>query len=249
MARYKLLISYDGTLYAGWQLQPNATSIQGLVESALERFFKSPLRVTGASRTDSGVHALGQVAHFTTDLEFECSALLKALNGMLPYDVRILSLELIGDDFHAQYSSTGKEYHYHVCMERIIAPFHRLYRHHFYYPSSLPLMREAAKKFIGTHDFASFTNAGSTVTSTVRTITRLDIIEEPGGIRFEFEGNGFLYKMVRNIVGLLLDIGRGKRAIEEIEPLFEAKDRRKAAMAAPGKGLFLIKVHYASKES
>lgn len=243
--KYKIGLAYDGTRYSGWQLQPNSISIQGVVEEALQTLLRTPTRLIGSGRTDAGVHARGQVAHFNTQSTLDPPQFLKALNGMLPHDIRIKELTPTPENFHAQYSALSKEYHYNLWLEKIIDPFYHLYRHHFSYSRfSLDLLQEGTRPFIGTHDFASFANVGGKVISTVRTLSRLDIIPQEGGIRLEFEGNGFLYKMVRNIVGTLLEIALGKRSPSQIPTLFAAKDRRAAPPTAPAKGLFLMKVNY-----
>ncbi len=247
MNKYKLTIAYDGTAYSGWQIQNNAVSIQSLLEKALATILRAPTPVFASGRTDAGVHAKAQVAHFTSEVAPDLKRLHLSLNGILPDDIRILSVEKASPDFHARYSAVSKEYHYHLHLERATDPFKRLYAYHDYSPLDLEKMKEAAKYFIGTHDFTTFANEaskGSAAKNPVRTITRLDICHEPGGIRLEFEGDGFLYKMVRNITGTLLDIARGKIRIESIPQLFEAKDRSLAPPAAPSRGLFLVKVNY-----
>ena len=192
------------------------------------------------------MHALGQTAHFSTDTPLDCNRLLISLNGQLPQAIRIKELKPTLETFHSQYSAISKEYHYHLWMEKIIDPFLHPYRHHFSDTRfSLSQLQEAALYFIGTQDFTTFTNLGSAVGSKVRTITRLDIIPQEGGLRLEFEGNGFLYKMVRNIVGTLLEVSIGKKTPTQIPQLFAALDRRVAGAAAPAKGLFLVNVNYA----
>lgn len=242
---YRLTITYDGTNYVGWQIQPDGPSIQGTIEHVLTTLLKTPTRLIGSGRTDSGVHAEGQVAHFKADQALN----MRAINGMLPYDIRVLKLEHVPDTFHAQYSAKRKTYHYNLWLEQAVSPFVRPYRHHVPYQVDLELLNTAAQKFVGTHDFATFANVGSSVTTTVRTIHRIDIVEQEGGVRLEFEGGGFLYKMVRNIVGTLLEVATGKRPLEEIDALFAAKDRRAAGIAAPARGLFLMEVCYDDAES
>lgn len=244
MSKYKLIVTYDGTRYVGWQVQPNGVSIQGLLEECLSTLLKEKIRVLGAGRTDAGTHALGQGAHFVTEKPLDHLQMLRSLNGMLPYDIRVIELKSVPDSFHAQYSALGKEYHYHLWLEPSLSPFLRLYRHHVPYQIDCELLQEAANLFVGTFDFATFANVGSTVKSTVRSIYRLDVVKQEGGVRLEFEGNGFLYKMVRNIVGTLLEVASGRRRIEEIKVLLDKKDRRAAGIAAPARGLFLMKVHY-----
>ncbi|MCH9609644.1 MAG: tRNA pseudouridine synthase A [Chlamydiales bacterium] len=242
--RYKLLISYDGTDYSGWQIQPNASSIQEEIEKALATYLRQPVRLIGSGRTDAGVHALGQVAHFKWEEAIDLSQAFFALNGLLPPSIRINEIEKVEETFHAQYSAKGKIYHYHIWTTRPLSPIYRRYHTYFPYPLSLPLLKEAAKCFIGTHDFTTFANVGSCVKTAVRHLSRIDCIEQEGGFRLEFEGSGFLYKMVRNITGILLEVGTEKRRIEEIPSLFAAKDRRKIGMAAPATGLFLKQVLY-----
>lgn len=243
--KYRLKISYEGTEFSGWQIQPNSLSIQELIENALGKILKQTPRVVGSGRTDAGVHALGQEAHFTHSSDIDCQRVFRALNAILPGAVRILSLMPVQDHFHAQYSALSKEYHYHLWLEPALDPFKRHYRHHVCFPDfSLDRLQAASAYFLGTHDFATFANVGGPCKSTVRTLFRLDTIQEEGGVRLEFEGNGFLYKMVRNIVGTLIEVARGKRDLEQIPTLFKAKDRRLGAMAAPARGLFLMRVRY-----
>ena len=247
MQKYKLIIAYDGTNYGGWQIQLNAVSIQDLLEKALATILRQPTPAHSSGRTDAGVHARGQVVHFSAEPVADLFRLQKSLNGLLPPDIRVLALAEASPDFHARYSAISKEYHYHLHLDPTTDPFKRLYAYHDYSPLDLEKMKAAAELFVGTHDFSSFANKaseGSAGKNPVRTILRLDLCPEPGGIRLEFEGNGFLYKMVRNITGTLLEVARGKIDLEKIPQLFEAKDRRLAPAAAPPQGLFLIKVNY-----
>jgi len=245
--KYKLTISYDGTNYSGWQVQPNAQTVQELIQGAIKIYMREEIHVTGSGRTDAGVHALAQIAHFTTDQEINHFRFVSALNGLLPVDIRIVNVEKVPDDFHARYKAKGKIYHYHVCTGMTQSPFKRLYSVHLRTRLDLDAIREAAKLFLGTHDFTSYaneSNAGAAAKNPVRTIRRLDLIEVNDGFRLEFEANGFLYKMVRNITGMLMEIGTGKRRVEEVTEVFEAKDRRVASKAAPARGLFMVKALY-----
>jgi tRNA pseudouridine38-40 synthase len=244
--KYKLLIAYDGTRYSGWQIQPNAISIQALIQEALKVALRQDIFVTASGRTDAGVHARGQVAHFLAP-PADLPLLYRSLNGILPPDIRILRIENVPHSFHARYSAVSKEYHYHIHLDWALDPFKRLYTYHHPYSLDLPLIQQASCHFLGTHDFTSFANEaskGSAAKNPVRTIKRLDIIPEPGGVRLEFEGDGFLYKMVRNITGTLLDVGRKKLSPDVIPALFDKKDRRQLSCAAPPQGLFLMKVNY-----
>lgn len=237
------MIAYDGTNYSGWQVQNNAPSIQSLVQKALQTALRHPLDLTGSGRTDAGVHARGQTAHFDTDLYYD--RLCFSLNALLPSDIRILDIAPVAPDFHARYSALSKIYHYHLHLDPIADPFTQLYRHQVFGPFDLEKLKRGASQFLGTHDFTSFANVKEAPqTDTIRTLMRLDVIEQKGGLRLEFEGDGFLYKMVRNITGTLIDIATGKVDAAEIPNILAARDRRKAGAAAPAHGLFLIQVKY-----
>lgn len=247
LLNYKLIISYDGTRYCGWQIQKNGNSIQQIIQDIASMLVHNQVNLIGSGRTDAGVHASGQVANFHSIRIPDLYRFRGSLNALLPPDIRILGLEEAPDQFHARYSSIGKEYHYHIHLAKVQNPFKRLYCLHLKEKIDLSILKEAASLFIGTHDFTSFANESHTGTASydsIRTIKRLDIIEQPEGVRLEFEGDGFLYKMIRNIVGTLLEIAAGKRAQEEIPIILSAKDRRMAGQAAPPLGLFLMKVHY-----
>jgi tRNA pseudouridine38-40 synthase len=248
VVKYKLIISYDGTDFGGWQVQHNSVSIQHLIQEALQTILRTPTLLTGASRTDAGVHALGQVAHFSVENEIDPQKLLASLNGLLPATIRIHAVACVDPAFHARYDALGKIYHYHLSLQRTLPPFKRLYTTQVLYPLDFALMQQASKQFVGTHDFTSFANEGGAALTKTRTLHRLDLFHEPaeGDVRLEFEGDGFLYKMVRNIVGTLLDVGRGHINLEELPSIFAAKDRKRAGISAPPQGLFLVKVHYSS---
>lgn len=248
MQCYKITLAYDGTHYSGWQIQPNAPSIQQHLQEALKLLLGGEhVAVIGSGRTDAGVHASNQIAHFKTNHSFDPNRLLLALNGLLPRDIRIKKVETAPLKFHSQYSAIGKEYHYHLYLERVMDPFRRLYCWHVLRKLDLALLNEAAALFVGTHDFTSFANephGGSVAKNPVRTIYRLDLCPIDGGMRLEFEGNGFLYKMVRNIVGTLIDVACHRSTLAEVISIFEARDRRRAGCAAPPQGLFLVRVDY-----
>ncbi|MBS0626081.1 MAG: tRNA pseudouridine(38-40) synthase TruA [Verrucomicrobia bacterium] len=248
MARHKLTISYDGTAYCGWQVQSGEKpSIQSLVQNALQTALRHTLDLTGSGRTDAGVHARGQTAHFDSDVDFDPNKLRLSLNGLLPSDVRIFDIESVASNFHARYSAQSKIYHYHLHLDRVSNPFSRLYRHQVYKRLSLPLMTSAAQRLLGTHDFTSFANEpqrGSVAHDPIRTLSRLDIVEQEGGVRLEYEADGFLYKMVRNLTGTLIEAGAGRISPSDIDKILAAKDRRKAPATTPPHGLFLMKVIY-----
>jgi tRNA pseudouridine38-40 synthase len=245
---YRLTISYDGTDYSGWQIQKGKRTIQALIENALKLILKEKTDVIAASRTDAGVHAIGQKAHFKTAKEFEIAKTFRSLNGILPKDIRITRLEKAPPSFHARYSAKSKRYSYFITFGHFQSPFDEKYSFHFLEKLDLGLLMESAKYFIGVHDFTSFANdhlEGCAATRPIKTLHRLDIKKiDENKIVFDFEGDGFLYKMVRNIVGTLLDISTGKISIDNLSEIFAAKDRRKAGRAAPAKGLFLVDVNY-----
>ncbi len=247
MHNYKLLIAYEGTFYSGWQIQKNGISIQALLEKYLSIILRNSIHIVGSGRTDAGVHALEQVAHFKTTASFDFSRLLASLNGLLPKDIRVLSIEKASLDFHARYSAIGKVYHYYLHVSPIKDPFNRFYAYKVPHPVLLDTLKQAANFFIGTHDFTSFANeakTGSAAKNAVRSLKRLSILPKEEYICLELEADGFLYKMVRNIVGTLLDICAGTIALEKIPAIFQAKDRKLAGRAAPAHGLTLAKVYY-----
>lgn len=244
---YKLLIAYDGTNYHGWQVQPNGISIQEVIEKALFTALQEKIRIIGAGRTDAKVHALGQTAHFQSKKTLDLFRLLHSLNFLLPKDIRILSIEEAPWDFHAQHSAISKVYRYHLYLDKVLSPFKRNTVWHLYYPIDLQKLYKASSYFLGTHDFAAFANEphrGVASYDSVRTIHRIDMIQEEGGIALEFEGDGFLYKMVRNIVATMVECAAGKRIDEEIPGIFGSRNRRRAGAAAPPQGLFLVRIHY-----
>ena len=247
MTKYKLTIAYDGTHYGGWQVQLNSTSIQTLVQKALTTILRAETHAIGSGRTDAGVHAIGQTAHFTHPDLPDLWKLQYSLNALLPADIRITDIAPVHPKFHARFSATGKIYHYHLYLDHVMDPFRRPFCTHVLHPVDLALLDRAAQQFAGTHDYSSFANeahASSSLCNSIRTIERIGLQEERGGVRLEFEGNGFLYKMVRNIVGTLLDVTRGKIECEKLPDILAAKDRRKAGSCAPPQGLFLVSVKY-----
>lgn len=247
MNKYKLHITYDGTNYSGWQQQLGAISIQQLVQDAVRTLVKEEVHVIGSGRTDAGVHALDQVAHFQCEQPQDTGHLLKALNGILPKDIRVKSVSLADSDFHAQRSAITKEYHYRLSLGPYTSPFERQYVWHVPYRIDRALLDEACKLFVGTHDFRSFANSGhmgAAAKNSVRTITCCEAQPTESGLTLVFKGNGFLYKMVRNITGMLIAVASGKKTLEDIPKTFAAKDRRVAPTSAPPQGLFLVKVTY-----
>lgn len=240
-------IAYDGTRYSGWQIQNNSSSIQDEIQKALSTALRKSMYITGAGRTDQGVHARAQGAHFEVEELVDTHKLLKSMNGILPWDIRIKSVDLVDNDFHARFSAKAKIYHYHFWLEEVIDPFFFPYRLHMQKPFDPKRVIEACPYFLGEKDFTTFANirvSGHVCDNAVRKIYRLDAIMQEGGMRLEFEGNGFLYKMVRNIVGVLIEIGQKRREKESIEVLFAAKDRKAINAPAPARGLFLYDIIY-----
>lgn len=246
MKKYKLSISYDGTHYAGWQIQPNGLSIQEVIQTSLEKVLQTPTLIYGAGRTDAGVHAEGQIAHFST--EKPILSLHKALNCLLPPDIRILKLEEVDQSFHARFSAQEKTYLYRVHTAPIQSPFDRNFALHYTYPIHLSHLEAALPLFIGTKNFLSFANEskeGPAHRNPIRTLYELSLDKSPQGFTLRFRGDGFLNKMVRNIVGTLLDVGRLKIPPQAIDKIFAAQDRKEAkAATAPAHGLTLHHVKY-----
>jgi len=246
-SRYKLTIAYDGTNYCGWQVQNTGPSNQAFVQQALLTALRHPTDLSGSGRTDSGVHARGQTAHFDTPNLIDPQRLLFSLNGLLPPDIRITSLEPASDTFHARYSAKQKTYHYHIHLDPVADPILAPYRYHLFDQIDRKKLTEGTKLFLGTHDFTSFANdahRGCAAHDPIRTLSQFDLIEQPGGVRLELTSDGFLYKMVRNLVGTLIEVGRGKIKPEQVAGIIAAKDRSKAGKAVPPHGLFLMQVHY-----
>lgn len=246
--KFKLTIAYDGTGYEGWQVQKIGTGVQEKVEAALAKLFPSRPRVHSSSRTDTGVHALGMVAHFEvprTEHRMSGRKLALALNAWLPEDVRVLSAARAARGFHARFDAAGKQYRYFVWNHPAMNPLLRHTAWHVPRPLDVRVMRAAAPLFLGKHDFQSF--AASTdyaKGSTVRTLTRCDLSRRGPLLTFVIEGDGFLYKMCRGIVGTLVQVGQGKFAADEVRRMLARKDRRAAGMTAPAHGLVLWKVFY-----
>jgi tRNA pseudouridine38-40 synthase len=243
----RLTLQYDGTDFVGWQRQAAGTSIQGLLEDALLPIEGKPVVVHGAGRTDAGVHALGQVASFGLEATIEPPTLAKALNAVLPLDVRVAEAETADAGFHARFSSTGKVYEYRILNGRYASPFLRRYALHVIPPLDVEAMRQGAVTLVGEHDFSAFQGTGSQVHTPVRTIRRCDWREGNGPdtpLVLEIEGDGFLRHMVRNIVGTLLDVGLRRRAPAEIGTILASGSRSRAGNTAPPHGLFLQRVLY-----
>ena len=249
--KFKLIIAYDGTGYEGWQVQKTGTGVQEIVEQALAKLFPGKPRLHGSSRTDTGVHALGMVAHFeipgaeSDRRGMSPQKLALALNAWLPQDVRVLSASRAPEKFHARFDAKGKQYRYFVWNHGAMNPLLRHSAWHVTRPLDLKAMRAAAPQFVGRHDFKSFAGTRNyEMESTVRKLTRCDIKKSGKLLTFIIEGDGFLYKMCRGIVGTIVQIGLGKFPSDEIKRMLAKKDRRMAGMTAPAHGLVLWKVFY-----
>ncbi|MGC4019461.1 MAG: tRNA pseudouridine(38-40) synthase TruA [Muricomes sp.] len=248
MKRFKLTVAYDGTNYCGWQIQPNGITIEAVLNKALSRLTGNEVHVIGASRTDSGVHALGNVAVFDSDTTIPPERLSYALNQRLPEDIVVVKSEEVALDWHPRYCSSVKTYEYHILNSKIPNPTKRLTTYFVSYNLDLDQMREAAGHLVGTHDFASFCNVRTNVEDTVRTIYSLDIEKSGNEITIRIKGNGFLYNMVRIIVGTLVRVGRGFYTPKQVRDILMAKDRRSAGLTAPPQGLMLMEIDYTGAE-
>jgi tRNA pseudouridine38-40 synthase len=242
---FKLTIEYDGSAYFGWQRQKDPNTIQGTIEGALHALTGESVTLTGSGRTDSGVHALGQVASFHTHTHLAAGDIHRALNALLPDDIVILSCEEMPEAFHARFDVVSKCYRYCLLNRPLPAALGRQYAWHIRKALDIAAMREAIGHIEGTHNFKAFEGAGSPRPDSIRKVYRAQLVSQNNDrIDFEIEGNGFLRHMVRNIVGTLVDIGIGKITPDDLVKIREGKDRGKAGITAPAHGLFLVKVNY-----
>lgn len=246
--RVKLIVAYDGTAYHGWQIQPGAPTIEGELNSCLSELLKEEIQVVGASRTDSGVHSLCNVAVFDTNTRIPAEKISYALNQRLPEDIRIQSSEEVADDFHPRHCDSRKTYEYRILNRPFALPTRRLYAHFTYVPLDVEKMRQAGSYLVGEHDFQSFCSPAAVVESTVRRIYDLTIEKDGDEIIIRICGNGFLYNMVRIIAGTLMEVGRGHSKPEQIKEILELKDRQAAGPTAPACGLTLVKYEFYSRE-
>jgi len=245
MRNIKLLIEYDGTNYLGWQVQPKGQTIQGVLEEKIGLLTGESVQLFGSGRTDSGVHALGQVAHFKTESRMNILSMQKALNSLVPPDIVIQKVEEVEDGFHARKHSKSKVYEYRILNRNLRSAFHRGYV--WYIPQKLNFveMQKAARSLVGEHDFSAFRTVGSPTRTTVRRVIRAEWKRGRDGlIRFEIEANGFLKQMVRSIIGTLVEVGKGKMKAADLRKILNSKDRKEAGPTAPARGLFLKEVKY-----
>ncbi len=248
MKKYRAVVEYDGTNYHGWQLQKDLPTIQETIELALVRILGTPTRVHGAGRTDAGVHAIGQVAHFSADWRHSTEELRKGCNALLPGDIVLRSLEPSNDDFHARHSAQSKLYEYQIFNQPIREPLQRLYTWHIPYPLQLRLMDRATSYLLGSHDFAAFGSPTDGSPSTVREILEAEweTTDSHGIVRFTIRGTGFLRYMVRTIVGTLVMVGKGKITPGQFNEILVSCDRSLSGPTAPPQGLRLVSVDYES---
>ena len=242
--RIRLRVAYDGTNYHGWQIQNNSVSVEGVLTKALRELLGEEVVLLGASRTDAGVHALGNVAVFDTCTRISPEKIALAVNQRLPEDIRVMSSERVRDGFHPRYELSRKTYEYAVTNAGIQLPTKRLYAYFAYIPLDVERMRQAAEYLPGEHDFGSFCSAGSQVKSTVRTVYDIIILENGEDIKIRITGNGFLYNMVRIIAGTLIEVGMGRREPESVARALCRADRSLAGPTAPANGLTLMRIEY-----
>lgn len=244
MKRVKLIVAYDGSNYSGWQIQPNAVTIEEILNFHLTQLLREPIKVIGASRTDAGVHALGNVAVFDTSARMPAEKISFAMNTRLPADIRIQDSCEVPLDFHPRFQRTIKTYEYSILNRKFPDPTKRLYSLFYYHPLDVEKMQRAADYLVGEHDFKSLCTHKADVESTVRIIYSVDIEKNGEMITIRIRGNGFLYNMVRIITGTLLRVGTGYYQPEYMKELLEAKDRQAAGETAPPQGLMLVKIEY-----
>ena len=244
MRTIKLTISYDGTAYKGWQVQKNGRTVQEEIEKSIKRVFGKKHRVQAASRTDAGVHAKAQAVHFKTASSIPEGKIAIALNAALPEDIAVLRAGEVPADFHSRFDARSKHYRYHILNSRDRDPFKEKYSWRVPYELDIPLMRKEAAFLVGRHDFKSFQARDKRERASVRRILRLAIKKNRSSVDIDIEADGFLYNMVRNIVGTLVEIGRGYLPPGSMKRILAGKDRTKAGPTAPAKGLFLIEVRY-----
>lgn len=244
MKRVMLTVAYDGSRYHGWQLQPNVITVEAVLNEKLSELFHEEIKVIGASRTDTGVHALGNIAVFDTQARMPAQKVSYALNQRLPEDIRIQKSQEVALDFHPRHQNSRKTYEYKILNREFPQPIYRLYSHFTYVPLDVERMQKAAQYLVGEHDFKSFCSVNTVAETTVRTIYEIQVEKHEEMITIRVTGSGFLYNMVRIIAGTLMEVGRGNMEPEEMTSVLEALDRAKAGPTAPACGLTLVKYQY-----
>ncbi len=249
MPNFRVELSYDGTLFHGWQIQPGLRTVQAELSAALERIAGQPVSVHGSGRTDAGVHALGQVASFRLPAALPAANLRTALNAFLAPDLRVLAASIAPDEFHARRSARAKLYRYRIYRGRVLPPFLRHYVYHYPFPLDEAALLAAAAQFAGEHDFTSFATGRLPVSGAVRTIFSSRAWRQEQELIFEIEGSGFLHHMVRNLAGFLLETGLGLRTAADWPRVLIQRDRRQAGRTLPARGLYLVAVSYSEEEA
>jgi tRNA pseudouridine38-40 synthase len=244
MTTFKITLEYDGSRYHGWQVQPGLPTIQSELEAAIAKVSQQSVNVTGAGRTDAGVHALGQVATFTTSASLTGSDWLRALNGLLPDDIAILAVDVVPDSFHARFSAKSKLYRYRILNRPQRSAMDRSRIWYYPHPLDFHAMQKASEVLLGTHDFSSFQGSPTDTENPVCRVSRLELTRSESQLAVEIEADRFLKQMVRNIVGTLVDVGRGKLKAGAMKEVLAARDRTKAGPTAPPQGLYLVRVDY-----
>lgn len=242
--RVKMIVAYDGTNYSGWQIQPNGITIEQKLNEALSELLGEPIKVTGASRTDAGVHSLGNVCIFDTDTRMPAEKISYAVNQRLPEDIVVQDSCEVNGDFHPRFTKSRKTYEYRILNRKFRMPTKRLNTYFTYYPLNLEAMQEAASYLEGEHDFKSFCSVDSQAQTSVRRIYECKVLKEEDEIIIRVTGNGFLYNMVRIIAGTLIQVGSGNRKPSDMASILEAKDRGAAGPTAPAHGLTMIGIEY-----
>ena len=241
--RYFVWFNYDGTAYHGWQIQPNGVTVQSELQRCLSLLLREEVVLTGAGRTDTGVHARRMAAHFDTEQAFDPQVLTKKLNGLLHHDIAVYRIEPVSSDMHARFSATSRTYHYYV--HTVKDPFSRAYSCELHYPLDFKLMNEAAMMLLTYEDFGAFCKSGADVKTTLCQVTAAEWHQtSPSSWYFEITANRFLRNMVRAVVGTLVDVGRGRLTLEEFQKVIEGKQRSDAGESMPGNALFLEKIEY-----
>lgn len=249
MRNLRLRLTYNGAAYHGWQVQDNAVTVQGVLMNVIEKIFGTRLPVNGCSRTDSGVHANEYFCNFRTEKDMPCEKIVNALNGNLPYDIVVLDCEEMSGDFHSRFDCVSKQYVYRIWNSPVRNPFELNTAYHYKYSIDHELLNEAAQGFVGTYDFKAFCASGSSVEDTVRTVKSASVKRKGDFVEFCVEADGFLYNMVRIMVGTLIAVNEKKISKDSIKDIILSGDRLRAGVTAPPQGLFLDTVKYKDKES
>lgn len=244
MYYYKLTVAYDGSHYCGFQVQANGITIQEKLMEAAKPVFYDDVTMTGASRTDAGVHARGQVVLMKSLRDMPPIKVLGALNAHLPSDIVVVDVEKVSESFHPRYGAKAKTYRYQIVTRQAIYPWEKPYVYHYRQSLDIERMKEAAGLMVGTHDFESYSSSNKSVTDTIRTVTHVDLSTEEGVLTMEVSGNGFLYNMVRIMVGTLIEVGSGRMTLEQVAASLRDRNRQLAGPTAPASGLILYSIEY-----